>query len=108
MLPKGGVSGRRTAHVPCGRAAQALTDEVLHATAATLDQREVDRARTQVRAGQAMARETHEATLGGEVEVVRHHRFPLFCLRAAFTLARWAAFFWSIGLIGRGLAPGAG
>lgn len=41
-----------------GKAAQALIDEVLHETAATLDQRELDRARIQVRAGQAMALET--------------------------------------------------
>ncbi|GAA4024457.1 pitrilysin family protein [Sphingomonas swuensis] len=40
------------------RAAQGLIDEVLRETAATLDQRELDRARTQVRAGQAMGRET--------------------------------------------------
>jgi predicted Zn-dependent peptidase len=41
-----------------GRAAQALIEEVLHETAASLDQRELDRARIQIRAGQAMARET--------------------------------------------------
>lgn len=41
-----------------GRSAQALIEEVLHETVASLDQRELDRARTQVRAGQAMARET--------------------------------------------------
>lgn len=41
-----------------GRAAQALIDEVLHDTAATLTERELDRARVQIRAGQAMARET--------------------------------------------------
>jgi predicted Zn-dependent peptidase len=41
-----------------GRSAQALIADVLHETAETLDQRELDRARTQIRAGQAMARET--------------------------------------------------
>ena len=41
-----------------GRAAQALIEEVLHETAASLDHRELDRARIQIRAGQAMARET--------------------------------------------------
>jgi predicted Zn-dependent peptidase len=41
-----------------GQAAQALIEEVLHETAATLGQRELDRARIQVRAGQAMALET--------------------------------------------------
>jgi predicted Zn-dependent peptidase len=41
-----------------GKAAQALIDEVLHATAAGLEQRELDRARIQIRAGQAMALET--------------------------------------------------
>jgi predicted Zn-dependent peptidase len=40
------------------RAAQALIEEVLHETAAGLEQRELDRARIQVRAGQAMALET--------------------------------------------------
>ena len=41
-----------------GRAARALIAEVLEDTAASLDQRELDRARTQVRAGQAMSLET--------------------------------------------------
>jgi predicted Zn-dependent peptidase len=41
-----------------GRAAQALIEDVLHETAADLQQRELDRARIQVRAGQAMALET--------------------------------------------------
>ena len=41
-----------------GKAAQALIDEVLHETAAGLEQRELDRARIQIRAGQAMALET--------------------------------------------------
>jgi predicted Zn-dependent peptidase len=41
-----------------GRSAQALIADVLEGTAATLDQRELDRARTQIRAGQAMGRET--------------------------------------------------
>jgi predicted Zn-dependent peptidase len=41
-----------------GQVALSLIEEVLHETAASLDQRELDRARTQVRAGQAMARET--------------------------------------------------
>ncbi len=41
-----------------GRAAQGLIEEVLRETAATLDRRELDRARTQIRAGQAMGRET--------------------------------------------------
>lgn len=41
-----------------GRAAQALIEEVLQETAAGLDQRELDRSRTQVRAGQAMSQET--------------------------------------------------
>ncbi|NJC04665.1 putative Zn-dependent peptidase [Sphingomonas kaistensis] len=40
------------------RAAQALIEDVLHQTAAGLEQRELDRARIQVRAGQAMALET--------------------------------------------------
>jgi predicted Zn-dependent peptidase len=41
-----------------GKAAQALIDEVLRDTAAGLEQRELDRARIQIRAGQAMALET--------------------------------------------------
>jgi predicted Zn-dependent peptidase len=41
-----------------GHAAQALIEEVLRDTAKTLGQRELDRARIQVRAGQAMALET--------------------------------------------------
>lgn len=41
-----------------GRAAQALIAEVLHDTAATLGQRELDRARTQIRAALAMGQET--------------------------------------------------
>jgi predicted Zn-dependent peptidase len=41
-----------------GRSAQALIADVLVRTAESLDQRELDRARTQIRAGQAMARET--------------------------------------------------
>lgn len=41
-----------------GKAAQALIDEVLDATANGLEQRELDRARIQIRAGQAMALET--------------------------------------------------
>jgi predicted Zn-dependent peptidase len=40
------------------RSVQLLVDEVLHDTAATLSQRELDRVRTQVRAGLAMNRET--------------------------------------------------
>ena len=41
-----------------GLAAQRLIEEVLHDTAASLGQRELDRARIQIRAGQAMALET--------------------------------------------------
>jgi predicted Zn-dependent peptidase len=41
-----------------GLAAQSLIEEVLHQTAEGLEQRELDRARVQVRAGQAMALET--------------------------------------------------
>jgi predicted Zn-dependent peptidase len=41
-----------------GRAAETLIDEVLKRTADELDNRELDRARVQVRAGQAMALET--------------------------------------------------
>ena len=41
-----------------GKAAQNLIEEVLHETAAGLEQRELDRARIQIRAGQAMALET--------------------------------------------------
>nr|WP_314446087.1 pitrilysin family protein [uncultured Sphingomonas sp.] len=41
-----------------GKAAQELIEEVLHDTASSLEQRELDRARIQVRAGQAMALET--------------------------------------------------
>jgi predicted Zn-dependent peptidase len=41
-----------------GQAAQALIEEVLHETAASVTQGELDRARIQVRAGQAMALET--------------------------------------------------
>ncbi|GAA3999895.1 pitrilysin family protein [Sphingomonas humi] len=41
-----------------GKAAQVLIEEVLHETAAGLEQRELDRARIQIRAGQAMALET--------------------------------------------------